>query len=155
MPVSSNNCGVPPTFTDLSNVTVMSNVSPSLYGPPVADTPVTTGAASVTVTEYAVDCWFELPAVSVATSLGMNTVTVPSGVATTSKVYVVPDPAKFDASGAPPDAVPDTAMSVMTKSVTASLKTAVYDMVSELCVRPLGVEAVMATMGARSNICTL
>ena len=56
------------------------------------------------------------PAASVATPAAMLTDTVPSEEpCTTSKVYVVPDPAKLLASGEPPFAVPVTVMSPIAK----------------------------------------
>ena len=74
-----------------------------------------------TVSSYVLDAVFLFVDESVALFCAICTDTVPSDVPlTTSKVYVVPLPAKLLATGVPPFAVPDTVMSPITKSDTDS-----------------------------------
>ena len=86
-----------------------------------------TGVAGVaeselsTVSVYVVDAVLLFDDESVALFCAICTDTVPSEEPlTTSKVYVVPLPAKLLVTGVPPFAVPDTVMSPITKSDTDS-----------------------------------
>ena len=79
-----------------------------------------------TVRLYVLDAVFLFVDESVALFCAICTDTVPSDVPlTTSKVYVVPLPAKLLATGVPLFAVPDMVMSPITKSDTDSENVAV------------------------------
>ena len=90
------------------------------------------------------------PVASVALSAATLTDTVPSDDPfTTSKVYVVPDPAKLLAAGELSFAVPVTVMSPTTKLDVNSLNVAVkLRVVSETVSPELPVDDVIVTVGA-------
>ena len=90
------------------------------------------------------------PVTSVALPAATLTDTVPSeDPFTTSKVYVVPDPAKLLAAGELPFAVPVTVMSPTTKLDVNSLNVAVkLRVVSETVSPELPVDDVIVTVGA-------
>ena len=93
---------------------------------PLDDVMVTVGLTVSIVNVQLSDAVLRFTAASVATPAAILTITVPSEEpCTTSKVYVVPDPAKLLASGEPPFAVPVTVMSPTTKLLVDSLKVAV------------------------------
>ena len=75
---------------------------------------------------YVFDTVLSFPAASVAVPAATDTTTVPSeDPFTTSKVYVVPDPAKLLAAGELSFAVPVTVISPTTKLLTDSEKATV------------------------------
>src|SRR3954463_1295261 len=100
------------------NVTV-TGIEEAPVGSDAVEVMVTEGALRSEVRTRSVAAVLPLPAPSVATFAGTDTVTVPSAAGVTSNVYVAPDPARFEA-------VPlATAMSPRAKPVTGSLKVAV------------------------------
>ena len=84
---------------------------------------VAIGISAVRVQVF--DIEFPFPAVFVAVSAAMLTMTVPLELTTTSNVYAVPDPAKLLATGEPSSAVPVTVISSIVKSLVDVLKVAV------------------------------
>ena len=119
-------CGTGESLTGSLNVAVIVTILPDLYGPGGEYVMAAVGLVVSIVRVYVFDAEFALPSTSVAFAESIFTTTLPSvEPRTTSKVYVVPVPAKLDTVGEPLFAVPDIVISPITKSETGSLKVAV------------------------------